>query len=161
MREVSETKLPGVGVRHEFTTERGEMVGVLVHHDGRREILVYDRNDPDACSTVVKLTHDDARTLNELLGATQVSEEVQEAQQVVGSQSITWISIIEGSEADGTTLGAGDYAARSGATVVAVIRGDQPIPSPGPDFALAGKDQVVAVGSSDDLGQLRALLLQR
>ena len=50
MADVRETKLPGVGVRHEFTTADGTDIGVLVHHDGRREILVYDSDDPDACS---------------------------------------------------------------------------------------------------------------
>ena len=49
MAEVREIKLPGVGVRHEFTTDAGQDIGVLVRHDGRREILVYDSDDPDAC----------------------------------------------------------------------------------------------------------------
>ena len=52
MADVRETKLPGVGVRHEFTTDDGTDLGVLVHHDGRREILVYDSDDPDACSSL-------------------------------------------------------------------------------------------------------------
>ena len=36
MADVRETKLPGVGVRHDFTTDDGRDVGVLVHRDGRR-----------------------------------------------------------------------------------------------------------------------------
>ena len=63
MSEVRETRLPGVGVRNDFTTGSGEDVGVLVHHDGRREILVYDEDDLDACSTVIPLTPSDARAV--------------------------------------------------------------------------------------------------
>ena len=33
MGEVQETQLPGVGVRHEFDTHRGDRVGVIVHRD--------------------------------------------------------------------------------------------------------------------------------
>ena len=70
MAEVIETRLPGVGVRHEFATGRGERVCVLSHRDGRREISIFDRHDPDASATVLHLTPDDSRTLAELLGGT-------------------------------------------------------------------------------------------
>ena len=73
MAEVRETKLPGVGVRHEFTTEDGTEIGVLVYHDGRREILVYDSDDPDACTSFMTLSNADTRTVSELLGASQAA----------------------------------------------------------------------------------------
>jgi TrkA domain protein len=74
MAEVSETPLPGVGVRHEFVTAGGERVAVVTHRTGRREIAVYDRADEDACTTVLHLSADDTRTLAELLAARPVSE---------------------------------------------------------------------------------------
>ena len=83
MATVRETKLPGVGVRREFTTESGEDVAVLVHNDGRREVLVYDTDDPDVCRTVMALTRDDTSTLNELLGARRVTEVVTAVQQEI------------------------------------------------------------------------------
>ena len=43
MPDVSETLLPGVGVRHEFVTASGERVAVLTHRTGRREVAIYDR----------------------------------------------------------------------------------------------------------------------
>ena len=54
MAEIRETQLPGVGVRHEFTTDSGQALGVISHRGGRKEILIYDRDDPDACSGVEK-----------------------------------------------------------------------------------------------------------
>ena len=72
MTEVQETQLPGVGVRHDFETETGQRVGVVVHRDGRREVLVYDTDDPDACSSMLELSASDTRTVAELLGASQV-----------------------------------------------------------------------------------------
>jgi TrkA domain protein len=66
--EVTETRLPGVGVRHEFTTANGDRVSVLFHRTGRREIALYERDDPDVCTTVLHLSAEDARTLSELLG---------------------------------------------------------------------------------------------
>ena len=91
MHDVREVRLPGVGVRHEFTTAGGVRVGVLSHHTGRREVLVYDRQDPDASTTVLHLAPDDCRTLAELLGATQVSEAVAAVQQRIEGLAIDWV----------------------------------------------------------------------
>ncbi|MEZ5294842.1 MAG: hypothetical protein R2697_00790 [Ilumatobacteraceae bacterium] len=55
MAIVSETKLPGVGVRQEFSTAQGNIIGVLNHHDGRRDIMVYDSVDPDKCTSILHL----------------------------------------------------------------------------------------------------------
>ncbi|MEM7273296.1 MAG: cation:proton antiporter regulatory subunit [Actinomycetota bacterium] len=158
MHEVSETKLPGVGVRHEFTTEIGERLGVLVHHDGRRELLVYDRADPDACSSVIDLTHDDSRTLSELLGASQVVEEVSRVQHEIEGLAIEWIHVPAGGQAAGRSIGDGEYRTRTGASVVALIRGDTPIPAPGPERVLEADDTVVAVGTAEGLDALQELL---
>ncbi len=102
MADVRETKLPGVGVRHEFTTENGDDIGVLVHHDGRREILVYDSDDPDKCSSLVSLTAADTRTVSELLGASRVTEAVAAVQQEIEGLAIEWIELTPQSPASGS-----------------------------------------------------------
>lgn len=158
MTEVTETMLPGVGVRHEIVTGSGQRVGVLVHHNGRRELLVYDVADPDACSAVVTLDHDETRTLAELLGATRVTEEVHDILHDIEGQAIEWITVTPGSAAAGATIGDGNYRSRTGASIVTVIRNEKPVPAPGPEFRLEGGDLVVAVGSSAALRDLQALL---
>ncbi len=153
-----ETKLPGVGVRHEFQTDRGQQVGVLVHRDGRREVLVYDVDDPDACSSVLKLSHDDTRTLSELLGATQVVEEVEAATHEIEGLTIDWIELRPQTEADGVSIADGAYRKRSGASIVAVTRNGDAVPAPEPDFVLRGGDTVVAAGTVEGVAALRAIL---
>lgn len=158
MAEVQETQLPGVGVRHEFDTETGERVGVLVHRDGRREIVVYDRNDPDACSTMVNLSVGDTRTMAELLGASQVTEAVSAVQQNIDGLAIEWIALSDSAPAIGSTIRHGEYRTQTGASIVAVIRGEQSVPAPDPEFDFRIGDTVVAVGTTDGLAALRTLL---
>lgn len=155
MAEVQETKLPGVGVRHEFDTDTGERVGVIVHRDGRREIVVYDRNDPDACSTMVDLSASDTRTMAELLGASQVTEAVAEVQQNIDGLAIEWIALTDASSAIGSTIRDGEYRTRTGASIVAVIRGTQTVPAPDPEFDFQIGDTAVAVGTTEGLALLR------
>lgn len=158
MAEVRETKLPGVGVRHEFTTEDGDDIGVLVHHDGRREILVYDSDDPDKCSSIVALSAADTRTVTELLGASRVTEAVAAVQQEIEGLAIEWIELAPTSPASGATIGDGMYRTKTGSSIVAVIRDGQSIPAPGPEFPLLTGDVIVAVGTVEGLAQMRDLI---
>ena len=159
MAEVSETLLPGVGVRHEFTTAGGERVGVLSHRSGRRELVVYGRDDPDAATAVVHLSVDDTRTLAELLGASQVSEAVGAVQQQLEGLAIDWITLPPGSRFAQATIAEGQFRTRTGASIVAVVRGGTTIPAPGPEHRFASGDVAVAVGTPQGLAQLRDLLV--
>lgn len=159
MPEVSETPLPGVGVRFEFTTDSGERVAVLTHRTGRREVAVYDRADPDACTAVLHLSADDTRTLAELLGASPVSEAVAAVQQRIEGLAIEWVTVPARSRFAGATIAEGAFRSRTGSSIVAIVRGDTTIPAPGPDHGFEGGDVVVAVGTPGGLAQLRTLLV--
>ncbi len=158
MPQVTETQLPGVGVRHDFTTARGERVGVVIHRSGRRELLVYGREDPDACRTALHLSPEDTRTLAELLGATQVSEVLANVQQRLEGVSLDWVNIPAGSPVAGSTIRRGQFRTQTGVSIVAVIRGDTTIPAPGPDFELQAGDVAVAVGTPEGLSDFADLL---
>jgi len=159
MPEVSETPLPGVGVRHEFVTADGERVAVVTHRTGRREIAVYDRADQDAGTTVLHLNLDDTRTLAELLGASPVSEAVSAVQQRLEGLAIDWVTVPAGSRFVGSTIADGAFRTRTGASIVAVVRGDVTLPAPGPDHGFEAGDVVVAVGTTEGLAELRDLLV--
>lgn len=157
MAEVTETQLPGVGVRHEFSTGAGERIAVLLHRTGRREIAIYDRADPDSCSTVLHLNPDDTRTLADLLGGGPLSEAAAGVQRLAGV-ALDWVPIRAASEQVGRTIGDARLRTRTGSSVVAIVRGDETIPAPGPETVLATADIVVAVGTPEGLRELRALL---
>ncbi|HEV3363103.1 MAG TPA: cation:proton antiporter regulatory subunit [Acidimicrobiia bacterium] len=159
MADVSETLLPGVGVRHEFVTASGERLAVLTHRTGRRELAIYDRSDPDRCTTVLHLSHDDTRTLAELLGASPVSEAVSAVQQRLEGLAIDWITIPAGSPVVGATIAEGAFRTRTGVSIVAVVREATTLPAPGPDHRFEAGDVAVAVGTTDGLAQLRNLLV--
>jgi TrkA domain protein len=157
MPDIIEVPLPGVGVRHEFTTSNGQRVAVVSHRSGRREISVYRRDDPDACISVLGLDDDDAAALASVLGAPHIAATLTAMQSLEGL-GIDWLTVTETSPTVGSTIGTGKYRTRSGASIVAVIRGDDAYPAPGPEFTFAARDVVVAVGTTDGLAKLRALL---
>src|SRR4028119_1576397 len=93
MSKIRETTLPGVGVRHEFKTEAGDHLGTITHRGGERDLLIFDRKDPDACATVLRLQEEDSRTLTELLGGSQVEQNQDTVQQTVGGLVLDWFPI--------------------------------------------------------------------
>jgi TrkA domain protein len=146
---VEETPLPGIGVRHDFETAAGRRIGVVSHRDGRRELVVYDARDPDACIAQVRLVPEEAEALAEILGAPRVIERLAALHRQVEGLVSEEVPVPAGSAFDGRPLGETRARTRTGASIVAVIRGDQLVASPGPDFRFAGGDVVVVVGTPD------------
>jgi CPA2 family monovalent cation:H+ antiporter-2 len=58
----------------------------------------------------------------------------------------------------GKTLGAIDLRGRTGATVIAVVRGEEPFASPGADFEIREQDTLVLVASHRDIDRAFAYL---
>ena len=158
MAEVRETKLPGVGVRHEFTTHDDTVVGVVEYHDGRADVVVYEATDPDRCASMLHLDPDDTRTLALLLGARQFTEHVGEVQAQVEGLVFEWITIPDAAVIAGRTIADAELRTRTGASVVAVMRDRESVPAPDPTFEFSVGDIVVAVGTSEGLDRLRPLL---
>jgi TrkA domain protein len=155
MAEVRETKLPGVGIRYDFTTSDGSRVAVLAHRTGRRELLVYDRADPDECRAVLNLKADDMLVLAELLGGMQLSEGLAAMQRIEGL-AIDWLRVP--SALRGRTIGDLAVRTRTGVSIVAVIRGEETVAAPSPAFEFAPGDSAIAVGTPEGIKQLAALL---
>ena len=158
MTEVRETQLPGVGVKHDFTTADGRDVGVLVHRDGRRDIVVYDADDPDRVRCRSPSAAADTRTLAELLGTSQVNTAVQAVQHEIEGLAIEWLTLEAASPSSGKTIGDGEFRTRTGVSIVAVIRNDAPFPAPDPNFGLESGDVLVCVGTAEGLDRVRELI---
>jgi TrkA domain protein len=156
MSPVDETDLPGVGTRFSFETEDRRLLGVIRHHDGRREVFVADQDDPDCVAVSVSLEEGEAHVLADLLGGIEVTRDVTAAAQGVAGLTVDWVEVPDRPAA--TTIGGLRVRSRTGASIVAVLRGSEPHPAPGPDFPLAGGDVVLVVGTADGVREARGLL---
>lgn len=158
MAEIIETNLPGVGLRHELGVESGDRVGVITRHSGRRDLLVFDREDPDSVGRSVAMQPDEARLLADLLGGATLVERFEDLRQHVAGLSIDWLPLSERSRFAGKPLGATEMRTRTGVSAIAVLRGGTAIPAPGPDEVLMGGDTVVVVGVAQGLDAAAQLL---
>jgi K+:H+ antiporter subunit KhtT len=157
--DVERTTLPGIGLRHTFTSERGRRVAVISHRSGRRDLVIYDKADPDTATATVSLSREEADGLAELLATSRVEERLAELGRQVDGLTSEQIPIMPGSPYDGRTLGDTHARTRTGASVVAVVRNGEVIASPRPDFVFAGGDVVVVVGTADGTTAVAEILL--
>ncbi len=156
--EIHETPLPGVGTRYDFETSDGKQAGVVIHHTGRRELITFDRQDPDLCRDVVNLSEEEAETLAGLLGTARLKGPLKQLQQRIEGLTIDWIPILAGSTFADRPMGDTQARTKTGASIVAVVRGDEPFPSPRPDFVFKANDFVVAVGTTEGIRALGKIL---
>jgi TrkA domain protein len=156
--DVFETPLPGLGVRYEFTTSKGDHLGVVVRRDARRELVLYDEDDPDACRDTVMLSGEESAVLVELLGGNKLTERLSDLRHDVEGLSIEWVNIEAGLGLEGQTIGDGHIRTQTGASVVAVLRGDRSLPGPGPEFRFEAGDVALVVGSVEGVLAAERLL---
>lgn len=156
--EIYETPLPGVGVRYEFTAEAGDHVGVVVRRDGKRDIALYDREDPDACSGTLELSEGDAGKLAELLGGTNITARLEDLRHTIVGLAIEWVTMPPTGGLVNRTLAEGKIRTLTSASVVAVIRGDQGIPGIEPSFVFEAGDTVLVMGSDEAVDRAAHIL---
>lgn len=160
MPRVSHTHLPGVGDRYDLELRSNRRMGVIAHKTGKRELLVYDVDDPDACRDTVRLDDDEGHALADLLGGTTMAEKVHAQPVDVAGMTIDWVQVAEGSSAAGRTIGELNLREEIGAMVVALVHDDRTIPAPGPEQRLEAGDTAVVVGSADAVSQVESRLVR-
>jgi len=158
MAQVEQTPLPGVGVRYDFAIGEGRRLGVVHHQDGRKEFYLGLAGDPAEATPVFTLGEDEVPTLVEVLGGSRVTEKLARLEEFVEGLSLDWLQVVPGSPVAGATLASAGIRARSGVSVVAVLRDDRTYPAPGPEFGIAAGDTLVVVGTPEGLAAAAGIL---
>lgn len=157
MREVRETRLPGVGTKFTMDTRKGESVCAIVHMDGLREI--YHFEDPDEDAHRIALDDDEARQLGAILGGVIYRPQlVQDLELALKDLVIEWIELPAASPLVGLTVMTCRIRRTTEATIVAIIRDTGAVAMPHPDEVLQADDVLVVIGRPDAFPAIRELI---
>src|SRR5918992_4328834 len=157
--ELRETRLPGVGVKYGFRTARGGRLSVIQHNDGQREVYFYARAGDDEPTAVIELHDDEARQLGAIVGgAYERPKIVEELEMALGELHIEWIPVPDTSPAIGRTLAECGLRAKTGVTVIAILREPEPVSGAQPEDVIQRGDTLVGVGRAGQFSQFRRLL---
>jgi TrkA domain protein len=147
--EIEQEQLPGIGLKHVLITKNGRRVGVVAQRNGRHDLVVYAKDDPGSAVVSVALTAEEADALAELLGTPRVAQRLAKLHRQVQGVIHEQVPIAIGSPYAGRTLGETQARTRTGASIIAVLRGSEALASPGPDFVFEPGDIVIVVGTPD------------
>ena len=130
----------------------------MSHHSGRRDLIVYDRDDPDRVVETVSMSIDEARSLGTLLGGPNIVERLDDLRQQIVGLEIAWLPISPNSPLAGRPLGESEMRTRTGVSIVALLRGETAIPAPGPDDVMLADDVAVVVGTDAGIDEAARIL---
>jgi TrkA domain protein len=159
--DLRETRLPGIGVKYAFRTARGGRIAVILHNDGQREIYYYGREEDDEPRAVIELHDDEARQLGAVVGgAYERPKIVEDLEMALGELTIEWVPVPDTSPWIGMTLAECGFRAKTGITVIAILREPEPISGAQPHHRIERGDTLVTVGKAGQYQAFRKLLAE-
>jgi TrkA domain protein len=159
--ELRETRLPGIGVKYGFRTSEGGRIAIVLHNDGIREIYFFRHDNDDEPSEVIRLDDDEARQLGAVIGgAYERPKIVEDLELALGELSIEWVPVPEESPLIGKTLAECGFRAKTGITVIAILRDPEPVSGAQPADVVLKGDTLVTVGKLRQYGAFRKLLAE-
>ena len=159
--EVLQTRLPGIGIRYSFTSARGTHLTVIRHNDGISEIYVFGHQHHETPQSIVQLDDDETRQLGAILGgAYDRPKLVEDLELALGELTIEWIPVPPSSPAIGHTLAECGLRARTGITIIAILREPEPIAGAQPHDTIQRDDTLVTVGTLGHYPAFRKLLAE-
>jgi TrkA domain protein len=159
--ELRETRLPGIGVKYSYETAHGGRLAVILHNEGLREIYYFARTDDEDPTAVIQLEDDEARQLGAVIGgAYERPKIVEELEMALGELTIEWIPVRDTSPAIGKTLAELGFRAKTGITVIAILRQPEPVTGAQPHDVIQKGDTLVTVGKLGQYPAFRKLLAE-
>jgi TrkA domain protein len=159
--ELIETRLPGIGVKYGFRTSEGRRLAIVLHNDGTREIYFFRHEQADEPSAVIRLDDDEARQLGAVIGgAYERPKIVEDLEMALGQLTIEWVPVPDDSPLIGKTLAECGFRAKTGITVIAMLREPEPVAGAQPSDIVQQGDTLVTVGKLGQYAKFRKLLAE-
>jgi TrkA domain protein len=159
--ELRETRLPGVGVKYTCLTAHGGRLAVILHNEGLREIYWFRHTDDEEPQAVIQLEDDEARQLGAVIGgAYERPKIVEDLEMAFGELAIEWIAVPPTSPAIGRTLAECAFRARTGITIIAILREPESVAGAQPNDIIERGDTLVTVGKLGQYPAFRKLLAE-
>ncbi len=150
--------LPGVGKKLSFQTAEAHKIVVIVHHSGKRDLYFFQEADEDEADYFLSLTSEETRELGaQLLGATYQPVDDEKMEIFQKQLVMEWIKLTPESPFVDKQIAQSRIRTHTGASIIAVMQGDDMTVSPDIDFVLKAGDTVMAAGKKDQIRRFEDL----
>jgi TrkA domain protein len=158
--DLRETRMPGVGVKYTLRLDAGGRLAVILHNDGKRELYYFGSGNDSEPRAVITLDDDEARQLGAVLGgAYERPKIIEDLEMAVGELQIEWVPVPETSPWIGKTLAECGFRAKTGITIIAILREPESVSGAQPGDEVKAGDTLVTVGRAGQYAAFRRLLV--
>ncbi len=133
---------------------------MIAHRNGSFEVVLYAAADPDQAHSVFRLTDEEADAVAQILGAPRMVERFADLTKEVPGLDAGQVEIVAGSGFVDRPLGETRARTRTGASIVAIVRDEQVLASPGPAEVLHAGDVLVVIGTEDGIAGVQRIVDQ-
>jgi TrkA domain protein len=147
-----ETDLPGVGKRYTLELEGGGELTLIIHNTGRREIYIIEEEEEEP-TCVISLTEDEAKELGFLLAGTTYQPVAPEKMELIMKEMVMeWVKVGSRSGLVNRTIAEAQIRKKTGASIVAIIRGEDMFVNPDPNTTkIEAGDTLVVAGTRNQI----------
>jgi TrkA domain protein len=158
--EVKMADLPGVGKKISFQTAEDCKIVLIIHHSGKRDMYFFRDTNDDEADYFLSLTSDETRELGaQLLGAAYQPVDDEKMQIFQKQLVMEWIKLTPESPFVDKPISESRIRTHTGASIIAVMQGDDMTVSPDVDFVLKAGDTVMTAGKSDQVRLFETMAL--
>lgn len=156
--QIKMADLPGIGKRISLITAAHSMIVLIIHHSGKRELYFFEDASADEADFSLDLTAAETRELGaQLLGATYQPVDLDMMKTLKKQVVIEWIELKPESPLVGKNIEQAQIRTLTGASVIAIVRGEDAIVSPEIDVVLEAGDTLMAAGKREQISAFEAL----
>jgi TrkA domain protein len=156
--KVKTSDLPGIGKSYSVATAEGARIVIVTHHQGNREIYYFKDPDQDEPELSVSFTDEEARQIGTILLGVDYQPVADERMELIlKSLRVDWLKVAPESCLAGKTILDSQIRTRTGATVIAIQRGDRLIGSPDIHEVILPGDVLMSVGTREQTKSLDSM----
>ncbi len=144
-----QTELPGIGTKHTIELTTGDELVVIDHRSGHWELARVDGDGQTA--QLIQLQPREGAELGRILGKTEIPEPDDRRELLLDQFTLEWITVDPEMSLVGLDLQGADIRVRSGASVIAILRGDQSMMNPPPETVFEAGDTLVVMGHREQI----------
>lgn len=150
--------LPGVGKKISFQTVEKQKIVLIIHHSGKRDLYFFQDAEEDEADYFLTLTAEETREMGaQLLGATYQPVDDDKMEIFQKQLVMEWIKLTPESPFVDKQIGESRIRTYTGASVIAIMCGDDMIVSPDVNVVLKAGDTVMAAGKRDQIRRFDAM----
>ncbi|ASN04890.1 potassium transporter TrkA [Virgibacillus necropolis] len=155
---ISVSQLPGIGQKITMKTSEDDMLVIIVHHTGKRELYFFDDGDSEEADFAMDLTPEETRELAaQLLGATYQPVDIEKIRMFKRQIIVDYIKVKAKSSLVDKTIEESDVRNKTGATIIGIVHGEDMVAIPESDTTIKPGDVLMSIGKEEQISSLSKL----